>query len=446
MNKNTEAIMYRVSLFLILFFTGGALSAQELTLQQCIDTALARNLEVQRSGLAVQTAEAQWRMAAGARLPNLSADLYQGFSQGRGIDPTSNSFVNQSLNFSNYQLNSNVVLFNGGALRNTQLQQSTAYEAARLEVQQVKDYLTIGVITDYLQVLINEDLVRALQQQAELSRAQYERLLILDRQGAIRPSELSDMKGQWMNDQLNVSNARNALELARLALAQRMNLPYSPALTVARLDTALFSTVYSVTAAQVLDESQRHFAAFRAAGLRSESARYGLLSARGARMPLLTIGGGLATAYSSAARDASGKVAYNSQLKNNFSTNIGLGLSVPLFNRLQSRGRMRLAEVEWKRSQLQEAQVSQQVRQQIETAWLNLQNARQRLDLLQEQAAAYTASYTAAEVRYKAGVGSVVDYLIAKDRMDRAQINLIMARYDFVLRQKVLDYFRSSGS
>ncbi|GAA4325341.1 TolC family protein [Flaviaesturariibacter amylovorans] len=437
--------LHRVFLLIVFVLAARLAGAQTLTLQQCIDTALARNLDVARTALGAESAEVQLQQARGARLPNLTGDLYHAFNQGRGIDPTSNGYVNQSLNFANYQLNSGVVLFNGGALRQTQLQRAAAWEAARLEVQQAKDFLAINVITAYLQLLINEDLLQAVTRQAELSRQQYERLELMHRQGAIRPSELSDMKGQWMADQLAISNARNALETARLVLAQLLNKPYHTGLTVARIDTSAFREPYGATVAQVLEEASGQFPSLKAAGLRTESARHGILSARGSRAPVLSVGGGLATAYSSAARDGSGKLSYNSQLRNNFSTTVGVGLTVPLFNRLQGRSRVRLAEIEWKATRVQEALVTQQLRQQVEAAWLNLTNAGDRLGLLETQADAYAESYAAAEVRYKAGVGTSVDYLIAKDRMDRARIGLIMARYDFVLRKQVLDYFRGAG-
>jgi outer membrane protein len=428
-----------LTVFLLATFVA---SAQTLSLQQCIDSALARNLELRRSALAAETSEVQLQGARGARLPNLGADLYHGFNQGRGIDPTSNSYVNQSLNFGNYQLNSNVVLFNGGALRSAQQQQALAYEAARFEVTGTRDYLVISVITAYLQLLVNEDLLEAVTRQADLSRQQFERLRILDEQGAIRPSELSDIKGQWMNDQLAIVNAKQAMETARLALAQLMNRPYDPAMTIARLDTAAFKRSYELPLAQVLSESSGNFPGLRAATLRVQSSQYAIRAARGARMPTLTFGGGLATAYSSTAHDANGKTSYNTQLQNNLSTTVGMGLSVPIFNRLQGRTRVRLAEIDWKRSIVQEQQASLQLQQQVEGAWLTMIQARDRLTFLQEQVAAYTDSYAGAETRYKAGVGTSIDYLTAKDRLDRARINLIMARYDLELRKQVLDYFR----
>jgi outer membrane protein len=68
--------------------------------------------------------------------------------------------------------------------------------------------------------------------------------------------------------------------------------------------------------------------------------------------------------------------------------------------------------------------------------------ARNRYDALVRQVEAFNASFKTSEVRFNAGVETVVDYIIAKNNLDRANSNLIIARYDYLLRTKVLDYYR----
>jgi outer membrane protein len=103
---------------------------------------------------------------------------------------------------------------------------------------------------------------------------------------------------------------------------------------------------------------------------------------------------------------------------------------------------VKLADIQLKNSALQEESMRLQLRQQIDQAYLSMRNAYDRYLLLLEQVDAYTQSFQAAGTRYDAGVGTTYDYLIAKDRMDQATINLIGARYDFVLRTQVLDYYK----
>jgi outer membrane protein len=70
-----------------------------------------------------------------------------------------------------------------------------------------------------------------------------------------------------------------------------------------------------------------------------------------------------------------------------------------------------------------------------------LANSFERYKALVEQVAAYRMSFNAAEVRFNAGLGNSVDYLIAKNNLDRASINLISSKYDFLLRKRIVDYY-----
>src|SRR5215213_5610614 len=176
-----------------------------------------------------------WNQARLNRLPDLIANLNHGLSQGRSIDPSSNDFVTQQINYANYGINSGVILFNGMNQVNTIKQTAYSYEASKMEWQQQKDNLTLNVILSYLQVLNNEDIAASSTRQAELSQKQLERLEILDKQGAVLPYLVSDLRGQLMNDQLAILSAKNQLETSKLVLAQYMNIPYSKDMQLERI-------------------------------------------------------------------------------------------------------------------------------------------------------------------------------------------------------------------
>ncbi|HSC38004.1 MAG TPA: TolC family protein, partial [Chitinophagaceae bacterium] len=169
-----------VSLFIIvgccpLVSIGQDTSGHLLTLKQCIESATANNLQVQQSDLQMQTAEISWKQARTNLLPSLSAFANHGINEGRGIDPTSNSFVNQQVNFASYGVNAGVRLFGGLALQNSIRQNSLAYDASKMDLQQNKDNITLSVILAYLQVLSSADLLTQSLNQVEVSKKQVER-------------------------------------------------------------------------------------------------------------------------------------------------------------------------------------------------------------------------------------------------------------------------------
>jgi outer membrane protein len=435
--------MYRVVTILFLLLIAGFSQAQTFTLQQAIDTAIANNIPVKQSDLLMQAAGVNWKQSRLNRLPDLNSNINHGINQGRSIDPFTNAPVTQQINYASYGISSGVLLFNGMNLNSQVKQNAYAYEASKMEWQQEKDNLTLNVILAYLQVLNNDEIVNSSLAQAALSQKQLERLQIMDSVGAISPSLVSDLKGQLMGDQLAIINARNALETAKLALAQLMNVPYSKNMRLEKINVKEMLTAYSADPNTIYQNALQQFALIKSVDLRKQSARYALKATKGQLFPSLFFSGNYGTNYSSVAQNASGKISYRDQLNNNVSSTYNLGLSIPIFNALSTRNRIKLADITLKNAELVEENTKQVLRQQIEQAHLNMTNAFERYQTLMEQVEAYTQSFKAAEVRFNSGVGTSIDYLTAKNNLDRANINMISAQYDFALRKKILDYYQN---
>ena len=429
------------------FLIGFVLRAQPVyTLQQCIDSALKNNIIVQQRFLLMQSAQIDWRQTKSNLLPSMIGSVFHGTSQGKSIDPSSNNYVNQNLNYANYQVGSSVTLFSGGSLINQIRQYASAYEAAKMEWQQAKDNLVLEVILAYLQVLNNEDLLNSSLQQATVSQKQLERYQVLDLQGAIKPSDLSDLKGQLMNDQLLVLSNRSAVDNAKLLLLQLMNKIFDGNLQVQRINEHDFLDPNTNSAEEIFQKALVHFSMVKSVRLRKESYQYAVRSAKGFLYPNIFLNAGLNTRYSSVQQNLLGKVPYKSQLSNNLSSFAEVGISLPIFNRSIYRNRVRQATIQFNNSALLEQNSQLTLHVQIDQAFLNMTHAYERFKILVDQVKAYESSFKAAEIRFNAGVGNTVDYLTAKDRLDRARINLITAKYDFALRKKILEYYSSNAA
>lgn len=429
-----------------LLIAGKVCSQPYYTLQSAIDTALAKNLEVRQRALLAEQAEVNMKQARANLLPDLIANVNHGINQGRSIDPFTNQFVNQSINYAGYGLSSGVILFNGLNLQHTVKQFATGYEASRMEQQQAKDNLTLNVMLAYLQVLNTEDLLAAAIKQKEVSTEQLDRLQILDKQGAISPSQVTDVKGQLMNDELGILNLRNSLETAKLSLVQLMNVPYQKTMRLERINTEEFLTAYGLSSTEIYQNALQQFSLVKAVELRRKSAEYASKAARGTLFPVLGLNGNAQTNYSSVAMNPSGKIPYKDQLGNNMFYTLNLGLRIPIFNNARARNTIKLADIAVRNNQLVEESTKTQLQQQIEQAYVNMTNTYEQYKTLVEQVNAYNISFKAAEARLTAGVGTTVDYVIAKANLDRANIALIAAKYEFVLRKKMLDYYQNASS
>jgi outer membrane protein len=421
----------------------------------------------------MQSDEIYWKQAKLNLLPNLNGSVSHGINQGRSIDPFTNGYINQSITTGSYSLSSGVVLFNGFSLLNSVKQTSLAYQASKMDWQQAKDNITINIILAYLQVLSNEEQLQQAKNQLGLSKHQVDRLEVLNQQGAISPSDLSDLKGQYAGDQLSIINTQNALESSKLTLCQLMNIPYDKTMELEKISTESLATKYEDTPDKIYSTALTQLALVKAVDLRKLSAEKGLKVAKGELYPTLSLGANTNTNYSSAASQetflnsttvatsdyvtvnntqypvmsqvnnySSQKIAYGKQLSNNRFTSFDLSLRIPIFNSLQARNRVKQAQLTLKNSEIIAATTKTELQQNIEQAYINMTSASDRYKTLMDQESAYSESYRIAEVRFNSGLGTPIDYLTAKNNLDRANINLINAKYDYVLRTKILDYYQ----
>jgi outer membrane protein len=453
-----------------------AQQAKTLTLQQCVQTAIANNVDARQSDLKNQSAEANLKQAKAGRLPSVSGDINHGMNQGRSIDPFTNSYITQGVNFANYGLNASITLFNGGSISNNIKQNAYSYEATKMDLQQNKDNITLQVILAYLQVLSNEDLLQQNKNQLALSEKQVERLEILDKDGAVKPSELYDLKGQYANDELSIIASQNQLNASKLSLSQLMNIPFDKDMQLERLDIQTDVQLYDGGTQMIYELAAKQMGFVKATEYRKLSASKAVLAAKGLLYPTVYLSGGLYTNYSSVASTAtlistanvpsgdyvdlsgnkvpvittqsnyeSSKIGYFNQFKNNYNTSVGIGIRVPIFNGLQARTRVTQAKLDLKNAELVEETTKIQLRQNIEQANFNMEAAYARYQKLTEQVASFKESFRIADVRFNAGAITSVDYLVAKNNLDRSNINFIIAKYEYLIRTKVLDYYQGKS-
>jgi outer membrane protein len=136
------------------------------------------------------------------------------------------------------------------------------------------------------------------------------------------------------------------------------------------------------------------------------------------------------------------KIRYLDQFKNNYSTSVNLFIRIPLLNYNQAKNRVALAKAQYKNAEFLEQTVSTQLSQNIEQANFNMTAAYKKYSVLQKQVSDFEEAFKIGEVRFNAGASNQVEYLIAKNNVDNAKINLIIARYDYILRTKILDYYQ----
>jgi outer membrane protein len=447
----------------------------KLTLQACLDMALANNIPVKQNELQEQVAKVNYNQAKYNRLPNIAADLSYGINSGRSIDPFTNGYSNQKLSSSNAGISASVPVFKGFQTKNTIQQTSLTYQASAMELQQEKDNLTLNVILSFLQMMNDEDVLALTKKQIAVTEKQVERLDIMNKEGAIAPAVFYDMKGQYATDQLAVLNATKSLEISKLTLSQFMNIPYSKDMQIDREGFDMTMKLYEGTADNIYTTALQKLAMVKAADLRTKAATKSIRVAAAGFYPTLSLFGQLGTNYSSAARNSTAisitdvatsdyvivngnntpvmtkqtnyntqKISFFNQYNNNLNTYFGVSLQVPIFSSFQTKTNVKLARLEEKRNTYVAENTRIQLRQAIEQAFLNMTSAWDKYKILGEQVTAFEESFRGAEIRFNLGALNSVEYLIVKNNLDRATINLTIARYEYLLRTKVLDFYQGN--
>ncbi|BAU54400.1 TolC family protein [Mucilaginibacter gotjawali] len=426
----------------LLFLAGGVLAhAQQdtvITLQQCLEIAIKNNLSVKQASVTAEQAHIGLNQAKENLIPYISGGANRNLTSGRALNPVTNAYITQSVTSDNYNLSGNVTVFNGLALQNAIKQASLAYQSGKMAYQAAKDLVTVNVITNYLMVLDAKELLKQNESQLAVAKENLDIAATKENYGAnTTASTFSDLKGAYAGSKVNVVQGQNSLDAAKLSLYQLMNIPYNKNVQLQPLTAEDLVGDKDVNAEQVYETALQQLATVKAATLMRQSAEKGVQYARGLLYPSLFLAGGIGTNYSNLNTQS-----YYSQFRNNYGTDIEIGLNIPIFTNHVKKNAVALAKLNLLNYEYIEEGTKVQVKQSVETAWSNMLAAYNRYSALQDEANAYAESYRVQKIRFDAGVITSDLFLIAKGNMDAAELNLIAARYDYIIYSKILDYYQ----
>ncbi|AHJ97866.1 TolC family protein [Hymenobacter swuensis] len=452
------------------------------TLQRAVDYALQNNLTVRQQQLTAELQNATLRQSRAALLPSANLSGTQAWNYGTGLDPLTNDFVSQTIRSNNFSANSQVTLFSGFQLRNTVKRNALDSEASVLDIEKARNDLSLNVASAFLQLVLSEELVRANEVRVLSSQSQVERTQKLLKAGSVAESNLLDSQAQLASDEVNVVTAQNQRDLARLSLVQLLNLP-SPAgfeIEVPPLPDPDDQPLLAADPDGTYQTAQSLLPEIKAADLRVRSAQRSLDIARGGYYPRLAFGAGVFTGFSSSrlARvfngDSTDAVqvpvfqtvggqpvpssffllqpkqaipellpsSFSSQIKDNIGKNLQFSLQIPILNGLQTRTSVQRAQINIQQQELRAEQTRLTLRQTIQQSYADAIAAQRRYLSSRRQVEALTTAYRNAEIRFNNGLLNGTEFNIAKNNLTAAESTMIQAKYEFIFRRKVLDFYQ----
>lgn len=467
---------------ILLFCNSAALLAQDggesWSLQRCIEYAYQNSLQVQQADLAVQQAKLGQKQAYWAQFPTANATFRHGFNFGRSIDVTSYSYVNQITQSSSLGLNLNQPIFQGLQIRNGIIQSKVDVAAAQKDVEQTRNDISLQVAQIYLSILLAKESVQVLTEQAKVTKAQLEQTKKLIDAGVVADNSKYDLIAQTARDQENIVNAQNSLQLAFVNLKTLMNLDVSESIDIEPIqDFEVDEVTNLATLEAVYEEAVNTQPNIAASKLRENSAKIGVDIAKGGLYPSINLYGGLQTNFSGAARSFDGVdssyfpvggaviatqdpvlvqipnfqarrgdvIPYFSQLGDNISGNVGINISVPIFNGMRTRISIQRAELAVKSAELATKQQEVALKGNIDRALNDVKAAAERYKAAQNTVTATRMSVQNTRKRFDLGVVNSFELTSVQNILISSESNLLQAKYDYLFKLKILDFYKGTA-
>ncbi|HNX42923.1 MAG TPA: TolC family protein [Bacteroidales bacterium] len=446
---------------------------QVWTLEKCIEYALSNNIQVKQQILQIDAGKSSLLQSRLDLLPSLNAGAQHGYNFGQTVDRYTNDFATKSVQTDNFYIGSELTLWDGFKKVNQVRQNQADLEAARYETDKFMDDISLNIATAYLQILYYQEVLRTAQNQAGISQQQTDRLVKMVDAGASAQGDLYNIQAQLASAKVSVVDARNNLDLAYLTLAQMLDLPSAEGfeIEIPNLDIGNQPALVA-NPDQVYGYALETQPVIKSAELRVKSSEYGLMLARGAQSPQLSMSASLATGYSGAAtmlgdsikktepigftmiNGVPDEIVYTSytsfkskdkpfgdQINDNINRSLSFTLSVPIFNGWATRSAISRARINVENSKYTLDLRKLELRKTIQQAYADARGALDKYNASLAGVEAAHESFRFAEQKFNVGMMNSVDFNNARKEYEQADSDMLRAKYEFIFKTTVLDFY-----
>lgn len=433
----------KLILFVLLITPLVTFSQKKWTLKECVDQALTKNISVQQNKLSLELSKKDVEIAKGNFLPNLNANTGGNFNFGTGFDPVSQNRVSTSFFGGSLGASSGVTIFNGYRNTNTYKQAQLGVESSLLDLKKIENDISLFVVNGYLNILFAKENLNASIVQYEISKKQIEAAESRFNSGAIAKGDLLNTKSTAATNQQTVIAQENALDLALLNLAQLLQIPVD-GFDVASIDVGTpSSNLFYKNSSAVYDKSLETMPEIARAKLAIDNADLNIEISKGFFLPTVTASAFLSSNYGYNLNPPAGTTQPNffTQLNDNFGYGAGFNLSIPIFNRLQTKNNVAKSVINKEISETRLENEKLSLKQTIEESFLDVRTALKSYEAAKISLEAQEEAFKNAQQRYNYGAMTQFDFDQVRTRLVNAQSTLISSKYDYVFKTKVLQFY-----
>lgn len=434
-------------LFTALLTSALSLSAQEdkqWTLEDCINYALEKNIQLQQNKISLQESEEDVKEAKAALFPSLS------FSTGHNVvnrpyQENSSTVSGTEIISSdskttysgNYGLNAQWTLWNGNQRLNNIKQQKTNREIAQLTVAETENMLKEQIAQLFIQILYADESIAINKGTVEVSRATYERAQELFKEGSISKADLAQLETQLSNDEYQLVTSESTLRNYKLQLKQLLELDNTKEMSLVLphiSDEHVMELLPSQT--DVYQTALATRPEIKSSKLDIDNAKLAISSAKAGYMPTISL-----SASTSSTTNSSSSNNWTQQMKYGWNNMIGLSLSLPIFDQRQTKTSIRKARLQYDTTQLNLINAQKELYSTIESLYLDALNAQQQYVAAETKLKSSQTSFDMVSEQFNLGMKNTVELLTEKNNLLSAQQQRIQAKYMAILNRTLLNFY-----
>ena len=451
-------------------------------LKRAVEYALENNISVKQADIQARIAALNLKQSRLMQVPTANVSGSAGVNAGRSIDPTTNLFTNTQLFSTGFSLSSGVTLFNFFSVRNNIEGNRFDNEAARANVDKIRNDIALNVATAYLQVLVSEEQENIAKLAVQLTLQNFDNTKKRVEAGVLPELNLAELEAQLAVDSSNLITASNTVKQNILQLKAILNVDAGKAFTVETppLEKIPVLTLDELQPEFVYAEAVKNLPQQKVNELKIKAAEKYVLSARGQMYPTISLFAGLGTNYANnkipsvlqvptgqfdttgAKADVNGTLydvvspgfrnvittsttPFGTQLSDNFRQNVGIQVNIPLFNNGVARTNWQKSKLNVTSLQLQKDQDLVNLKQDIYTAYNDASTAIQKYQAGIKGVQTAEKAYNYSQKRYDVGLLPTLDLLTNQNNLNRARVQLAQAQVDYIFRLKLLEFYKGKG-
>lgn len=426
------------------FLSANAQEKQTWSLEDCINYALEKNIQLQQNKISLQESEVDVKTAKAALFPSLSFNTGQNVVN-RPYQQNSATVSGTEIISSNnkttyngsYSLNAQWTLWNGGQRLNNIKQQKKNQEIAELSVAETENTLKEEITKLFLQILYADESVNINKGTLEVSKATYERAKELFNQGSISKADLAQLESQVGNDEYQLITSESSLRNYKLQLKQMLELDGTAEMEL-ELPVLDDAKVMQLLPSQedVYQTALANRPEIQSSKLSIDNAKLAISSAKSGYFPTISL-----SASTSSMTNNSSQNNWVQQMKYGWNNMIGLNISVPIFNNRQTKSAVEKAQFQYNSSLLNLQDKQKRLYTDIETIWLDALNAQQQYAAAEVKLKSSQTSFDMVNEQFKLGMKNTVELLTEKNNLLSAQQQRIQAKYMAILNRTLLDFY-----